>query len=460
MVISIQCGMLDDTFGTFTIENGVVTMSGNVQALTTLLDNYRHKGDTEGQSDTSIVEQLPTIMRNWYWAKNLSQQGGVKYNQNHDEHGRFSDGSEMPSPQEYGGHIHGIDAPRPAVVVNMPPLLPGDAQPKLPKMTDDDFTIIKNEVEKSQKYNPYHDAQGRFDTGPTSGTPIALASPAPGTLTGPDAVTLTNYMAKNGVTRAVSLADGTALMEQSRLAGTLAVNADWYNRAADASNALAVKYGLTPDQTSGVIAAMSPRSAWDAVSKDGMVTKPNLRDALTIMKMYSTNPDVTITPAVVDALAKYDSKTGFSALVNTTQPFQDFTPQQQSFLISGSVRGYPANSEKAFKILGGETPDDTLGGPKVRSFYNNIRYPDQSGSVTVDTWMAKLLSGANTSVDTSLKVLNGIRGGNFKKIGAYPYYSDIISEIATSYNMRPHEAQAVMWVQGRINAGGKTHEPA
>ena len=54
-----------------------------------------------------------------------------KYNQNHDEFGRFSNGDSLPSPQIHNGNIHGLTAPSLAPA-NVPvPLLPGDKQPSL-----------------------------------------------------------------------------------------------------------------------------------------------------------------------------------------------------------------------------------------------------------------------------------------------------------------------------------------
>ena len=379
----IQCGMLDEPFGTFSIDsNGNIQLDGDKLTLGQVLKTYKQGDETEAQT----IEALPTRMRNWYWAKEVTPDSEVKF-------------------------------------------------------------------------NPYHDRLGRFGTGglggerPTTGESID----APHVSTGHDKVALTVYMGKHGVTFEQAVSDGSALVEQSQRHGSFTDDADWYNRAAEASNALAVRHHLTPEQSSGVIAAMSPRSAWDGVNADAQIIKPNLKDAITIIKMHEANPTVTISDVMAEKLAKYDGKTGFSQLIGTSKPFSDYTPVQQSFLLSPVVRGFPLNTAKALRILQGESVDSVLGGPKVRSFYNNIRHPDHSNSVTVDTWMAKVLSGKDIPVEQALKILNGFHAGVFKKMGAYPFYVDVITEIAKKYHLLPHEAQAVMWVQGRKNAGGQYH---
>lgn len=59
-------------------------------------------------------------------------------------------------------------------------------------------------------------------------------------------------------------------------------------------------------------------------------------------------------------------------------------------------RAYPANRDKAWRILEGEDPLTVLGGPKTRAFFLNILHPESPGPVTVDAhaysvWMGKRL---------------------------------------------------------------------
>lgn len=115
---------------------------------------------------------------------------------------------------------------------------------------------------------------------------------------------------------------------------TLWQGATWYADARSQCVDLAERHGLVVDQAAGIVAALSPNMRWER------------------------NVD-----AAEDLL---------QGALNVT---------------------YPANVEKAFRILSGEAPDDVLGGNKVRSFYGNIMSGGLDMGVTVDGHAANIARG-------------------------------------------------------------------
>jgi hypothetical protein len=56
----------------------------------------------------------------------------------------------------------------------------------------------------------------------------------------------------------------------------------------------------------------------------------------------------------------------------------------RAILENSTCAAYPANRDKARRILAGESPLDVLGGLKVRAFYGNILSAGNDSAVTID----------------------------------------------------------------------------
>lgn len=108
----------------------------------------------------------------------------------------------------------------------------------------------------------------------------------------------------------------------------------WYQTAREECEALATRHGLVVDQSVGIVAALSPNMRWE---RNVAAAEDLLQGALNVT--------------------------------------------------------YPANVEKAHRILAGEAPDDVLGGLKVRSFYANILSGGFDQNVTVDGHAANIARG-------------------------------------------------------------------
>jgi hypothetical protein len=123
-----------------------------------------------------------------------------------------------------------------------------------------------------------------------------------------------------------------AVFHQAAPSDLWAVN--WYRIAHKEIEDLAGDLGLPVWQVAGIVAALSPRTRWDA----------NLDDA-------------------------------------------------RRLVTGGRPWALKANQAKARRILAGEDPDKVLSGPKVRSFYQNLTDPEDPQAVTVDIWAYRVWSG-------------------------------------------------------------------
>jgi hypothetical protein len=107
----------------------------------------------------------------------------------------------------------------------------------------------------------------------------------------------------------------------------------WYAEAYDKCEVLAKEYGLSLEQSIGIVAVLSPKCPWD--------------------------------------------KNIFNATVVITG--------------SGTPTALGANIKKANRILNGEPPLSVLSGNKVRSFYFNILRRGFDSNVTIDTHILRVI---------------------------------------------------------------------
>lgn len=176
-----------------------------------------------------------------------------------------------------------------------------------------------------------------------------------------------------------------ATLERASLAeqreGTL-----WYLSAHAEALKLTQRYDVSIPQAAGIIAALSPQNGWDN----------NL--------------------VAADAFLASD----------------------------GTAYVHFANAvHKAQAILGGDHPLDALRGPKVRSFYHNILYPDLAGYVTVDRHACAV--AANLPTPQYLREYPK----TLERSTVYGYVAALYRTVARDYGILPHEVQAIVWVTHR-----------
>ena len=168
-------------------------------------------------------------------------------------------------------------------------------------------------------------------------------------------------------------------------ASDMAEGERWYDTARLTAAALAAGTALGIGHAAGVIAALSPRVRW------------------------STN---------VEAASTLISAAGRT-------------------VVAPSVAGYSANRDKAWAIANGASPSDTLGGPKVRSFFANIMGDEDA--VTIDVWAARAAEGVSNKRAPSGKRYAGL-------VEAYRM-------AARARDVSPMVMQATVWVYIRRTFG-------
>lgn len=106
-------------------------------------------------------------------------------------------------------------------------------------------------------------------------------------------------------------------------------------------------------------------------------------------------------------------------------------------LIRGNkAEGFPANRNKAQAILEGGSPDEILGGNKVRSFYSNISRPASSTDVTIDRWAIRIALGEEEWKTRP----------NTPTAKQYLEIANSYREAAAIVGIKPLEMQAITWV--------------
>jgi hypothetical protein len=237
----------------------------------------------------------------------------------------------------------------------------------------------------------------------------------------------------------------------------------WYYDTADVAEEIARETGTNFTQVAMAIAALSPQVLWGwksaAERPQGRTTNQNLATAAMALVGNRANDVVTITPEFVQFMKEANgvNMQAYDGTDITVEKGGNYLGEQRIADLPADVlaeyfhdehRGMDENF--ALAIMLGRTQDpDLLGGPKTRSFYNNIRHPELSEDATIDVFMARLLSGHR---DLSEEELQEMTSG----IASYIPMSQALADVAHEYGWKPHELQAVVWIQEHLEAARVT----
>lgn len=193
-------------------------------------------------------------------------------------------------------------------------------------------------------------------------------------------------------------------------AALIAPSMEWYAEANAFARTLADKYNVTVEIAAAVISAVSPRMPW-------------LRNK-------------SVAEQILANFRSFDYLTAEDAA-------------------ESMKLGLNANIAMAVKIARGESIADTLTGTKRRSFYNNIVSPSNGDSVTVDTWMARVIM-RTTSFD--LKTASALLRANRIALGGtgvgYFLIAEACRTVAKEMKLYPSQVQALYWVAVSGSADG------
>lgn len=237
--------------------------------------------------------------------------------------------------------------------------------------------------------------------------------------------------------------------------------ATWYAETHDASTALADRDGITIEQSTGVIAALSPQQQWDDnLACADYVSKTLSRDD--VVRLDADTAKKAVGELTTERYAKNQSDPS-ADLAAGTKRLSEYTPRQQAVILKAMGQRDGVKSrwtcgadgvEKAVRIHHGESPADVLGGHKVRSFYNNILAPGNPGGyVTIDTHAISAAAGQKiTSGDPRMTKLMGVpERSEYGSKGTYGAFADAYRRVAEKYDLNPSQVQAIAWVEWRKN---------
>jgi hypothetical protein len=210
---------------------------------------------------------------------------------------------------------------------------------------------------------------------------------------------------------------------------------DWYANRHTEAHAAAERLGVDPDVYLGVAAVLSAQGDWDTHGKRlGTYDSTNLQ----IETLLS---DPRFADKAIPALDLIDQ------LPNTPSA-------------NGQAR------EKIIELYRGGNPNDIVSGWKVRNFYNNLSAPDIDSGYTMDRHAIR--QALNDSTLPEVAPGGGMTLGKLlgrpgrRKDGSitaqsylYPLLADAGWRAARRARIRPHEFQAVTWVQWRKENPGK-----
>jgi hypothetical protein len=253
----------------------------------------------------------------------------------------------------------------------------------------------------------------------------------------------------------------------------------WYDGANVIANRMADRYGLSTAQVSAVLAVNSPQTEWFTnVSRAERILDIyfNQQDFAWSAEMESVAGQIYAKDQYQDDLAAIRGKTlrdldGNETLqamwirahdqAHNDRSFRIVTPEGafgeyvtnadgSNSRMAWAALEYTAKSIRVIKDGGLQTVSAELGNEhKVRSFYNNIFYPeDPAGDVTIDTHavaagLLRPLSGSDTEVNHNLGagVSNALKGIS----GTYGIYAEAYRRAAAERGVLPREMQSITW---------------
>lgn len=169
----------------------------------------------------------------------------------------------------------------------------------------------------------------------------------------------------------------------------------WYREAHAWCERTAAEAGLPVRTVVGIVAALSPQTAWGR----------NLANAIAVIRAWADSPDA---PVRIQA--------------------------------TGNM------IRKARAIYAGADPAEILGGDKVRAFYACIAGAHGSpGRVCLDRHAVAIAAGR--------ALADGVAGVVLSWAGEYDRLAEVYRAVARELRIRAHELQAVTWVEWRQYTG-------
>jgi hypothetical protein len=264
----------------------------------------------------------------------------------------------------------------------------------------------------------------------------------------------------------------------------------WYDGANRIARSMSRKYELTPAQSSGILAALSPQKDWFMNVSLG----ERVASIMAERQNFQWSKDMEATANRIYGAAKYqedvdairgktladlDGDAYLQAMwvrthdqAHNSSSFSIVSPEGEPLAIAKAKDGAPvgvawgpnsmiAKSISIFNDGSSGNISEKLGGQhKVRNFFNNILVPNsRNGHVTIDTHavaaaLLRPLSGNSLEVAQNFGgASNAITGLQ----GTYALYEEAYRRAAESLGLLPRELQSITWeaIRGLYTPGFK-----
>lgn len=258
----------------------------------------------------------------------------------------------------------------------------------------------------------------------------------------------------------------------------------WYDGARRIAERWSGEYGLTVEQVSGVMAALSPQKDW----YQNVSLARRVLDTMSKQAKFRWTPEMTETAARLNAEGKPLLDPEYVALVKgkvlgqlqdareiawfvrvydetyNDRQFPTITPEggeagpvltakgQNAKVAWGSYNEIAKAVAMALEPSLANISMNLGGAHKVRNFYNNIVDPNSPrGEVTIDTHavaagLLRPLSGKSIEVKHNLQ--GGLGASNssiFGVVGTYGLFAEAYRRAAVARNVLPREMQSITW---------------
>jgi hypothetical protein len=271
------------------------------------------------------------------------------------------------------------------------------------------------------------------------------------------------------------------------------VSRQWYNGANRLAQGISESYGISLEQSAGILAALSPKNNWFN----------NISAAERVIRAWADHQDTTVTQEMVDRTIAYMERSGeapfakdIRAVFSDTKgaPISELVEEYKKtndakiltqigitmriidqseyspIVYSVSPEGFIDGKYGVIGWSGGAALTNAVSmlidpsiknissrlgnGNKVRNFYGNIIDPENAEFLTADThaFAAGLMlpASANEAQDFGL-----FDGGMSVE---YAIFKDAYTEVAKEFGILPRELQSITWeaVRGSINTDNRT----
>lgn len=200
----------------------------------------------------------------------------------------------------------------------------------------------------------------------------------------------------------------------------------WYPKANEIADDIAEVADVSTEHAVGLVAVLSPRADWDV----------NVDVAQAMADFRSAGLQEGLTPE------------------QATLEFRDWYRETEG----KGVSILPTNIVKGFALLDGADVDETVTGPKVRSFFNNILEPGVTENVTVDAHMYKVFDAVGFELQDAKRFMGlSVTRDKQPVVGSvgYTVVAEAVRLAGEELGMAPDEVQAAYWLQIREETGDR-----